>query len=146
MGDSTLSGSSREPGEPLRIAVADDHPAFRDAVATWLREACGFEVVGTSHADPLALAALARQRADLLLLGASFPKMVDPDLVRHVKSSSIAPRVVVMSTYPRCVAERVTLDAGADGMVDKNELVRELPSVLERIFGGPVLPAGGRAA
>ena len=127
----------------LRIAVADDHPGFRNAVGAWLREVCGFEVVATSRADRAALAALAKRRADLLLLGTSLAKGVDPDLVRHVKSNSIAPRVVVMSTYPRSVAKRAMIDAGADGMVDKDELVRELPNLLATIFGAPALSAGG---
>jgi len=86
---------------------------------------------------------LAERRADLLLLGATFPKVVDPDLVRYVKSNSIAPRVVVMSAHERRVAERATIEAGADGMVDKNELVRELPSLLATIFGAHALSVGG---
>ena len=141
MGDSTLSGPSREPGEPLRIAVADDHLAFRDAVAAWLREVCGFEVVGISPTDPAALAELAKRRADVLLLGVSCTKTVDADLVRHVKSNSIAPRVVVMSMYPGSVAQKPTIDAGADGTVDRYELVRELPGLLAMIFGAPALSA-----
>jgi two-component system response regulator DesR len=140
MGNLAMS-LTHEPVQRLRIVVADDHAAFRNAVVAWLREACGFEVVGTSHADPVALAALAKQRADLLLLGASFPKIIDPDLVRHIKSNSIATRVVVMSTYPRSVAERPTIDAGADGMVHKNQLVRELPSLLATIFGARAVSA-----
>jgi len=143
MGDSTLSGPPREPAERLRIAVADDHHAFRDAVAAWLRETCGFEVVGVSHTDPVALAALAKQRADLLLLGASSRTLLVADLVRQLKSNSIAPRVVVMSMYPRSVAEKAATDAGADGAVCKNELVSELPGLLATIFGAPALSAGG---
>jgi DNA-binding NarL/FixJ family response regulator len=139
MGDFALSGSQQEPAERLRIAVADDHLAFRDAVAAWLREVCGFEVVGASNTDPVALAALARQRADLLLLGASSTRMLVPDLLRHLKSNSIAPRVVVMSMYPRSVVEMAATDAGADGTVCKNELVRELPGLLATIFGAPAL-------
>jgi DNA-binding NarL/FixJ family response regulator len=135
------SGSQREPAARLRIAVADDHLPFRDAVASWLREVCGFEVVGISPADPAALAALAKRRADLLLLGANFPKVVDPDLVRYVKSNSIAPRVVVMSAHERRVAERATIEAGADGMVDKNQLVSELPGLLATIFGARAVSA-----
>ena len=114
---------------------------YRAALVAWLREACGFEVVGSSPADPVALGALATRRADLLLLGVSSQKIVDADLVRHVKSNSIAPRVVVMSMHPRSVAERAATDAGADGMVDKNELVRELPGLLATIFGAPALSA-----
>ena len=143
MGASTSSGPPREPLKRLRVAVADDHLAFRDAAAAWLREVCGFEVVGISPTDPAALAALAERRADLLLLGATFPKVVDPDLVRYVKSNSIAPRVVVMSAHERRVAERATIEAGADGMVDKNELVRELPSLLATIFGAHALSVDG---
>ena len=78
--------------EPIRLAVIDDHPLFREGVTRSLTELGGFEIVaeGGSKEDALRIAADALP--DIMLMDISMPggglSAIAPILARALDASN----------------------------------------------------------
>jgi len=58
---------------PIKIAVVDDHPLFREGVTRSLSEIGGFEIVGEGGTRDDAVRLAVEQRPDILLMDISMP-------------------------------------------------------------------------
>ncbi|RAY14953.1 DNA-binding response regulator [Actinomadura craniellae] len=127
--------STPAPGPaPPRILVVDDEPAVRNTLAGGL-EYEGYQVV-TAADGRQALAALAREAPDLVLLDVMMPGMDGLTACRRLRATgSTVP--VLMLTARGMVGDRVTgLDAGADDYLakpfDLDELLARVRALLRR--------------
>src|SRR5262245_34418520 len=59
----------------VRIAIADDHPIFRDGLRRLLESEPGFEVVGEADDGRTAQEVVAHTRPDILLLDLAMPRV-----------------------------------------------------------------------
>ena len=120
----------------LRVLVVDDEESILDFVELGLRYE-GF-VVESALDGPSALACVARQRPDLVVLDLNLPGMDGLEVCRRVRQSSDVP--IVMLTARGEVDERVEgLEAGADDYLPKpfkfKELLARIRAVLRRRTG-----------
>jgi DNA-binding response OmpR family regulator len=121
----------------LRILVVDDEETIRDFVQLgFTYEGFEVEVAGDGAS---ALAALARQRADLVVLDLNLPGLDGVDVCREIRRQSDLP--IIMLTARDDVDNRVTgLDAGADDYLCKpfkfKELSARVRAVLRRRHAG----------
>src|SRR5215213_9799466 len=100
---------------PIRLAVIDDHPLFREGVARCLKE-MDFEIVaqGSSRDDAVRIAD--QQRPDIILMDISMPggglSAIAPILERHPDQS------IVMLTVSELTDDVMqALKSGAKGYV-----------------------------
>jgi DNA-binding response OmpR family regulator len=122
----------------LRVLVVDDEESILDFVELGLRYE-GFAVERALD-GPSALASVARQRPDLVVLDLNLPGMDGLEVCRRLRQSSDVP--IVMLTARGEVDERVEgLEAGADDYLPKpfkfKELLARIRAVLRR-HAGPV--------
>ncbi|TFI58090.1 response regulator [Sphingomonas parva] len=127
---------------PPHIAVVDDEPDLRDAVATYLR-ANGYEVSEADGGE--ALHTLMRERpVDLVVLDVNMPGEDGITIARQLRSRG--PVGIVMLTANTELVDRVTgLEVGADDYVGKpfelRELLARIRAVLRRLETAEVAPA-----
>lgn len=125
-------------GRPLRVALVEDHELVRAAVRHALDAASDIEVVGDAATAEEAVAMVAAERPDIVLVDIDLPGMRGTELVRD-----LAPRFpetwLVMLTVSR--TERDLLDAvraGARGYLSKNlspdALVRSVRAVRDGVM------------
>jgi DNA-binding NarL/FixJ family response regulator len=110
-----------EAGEPerssLRVVVADDHPLWRDAVASDLAGA-GMTVVATADDGPAAVRRATATRPDVLVLDLNLPGMRGHEVCRAL--GSLPTRVLVLSASGEQQDVLEAVKAGATGYLVKS--------------------------
>jgi DNA-binding NarL/FixJ family response regulator len=119
---------------PVRVLVADDHPALAQAVKSTL-ESDGYVVCAEAASAPDAVAAALRERPDLCLLDIEMP------------GNGIAAAREIMAALPETAVVMLTvssseddlfdaLRAGAAGYLLKDTDPARLPHTLRAVLGG----------
>ncbi|MFF4193107.1 response regulator transcription factor [Nonomuraea sp. NPDC001831] len=131
--------------EPARLLVVDDEPALREALQSSL-EFEGYRV-GTANDGQAALAALAAEPYDAVLLDVMMPRLDGLTACRRLRAQgNHIP--VLMLTARDAVGDRVSgLDAGADDYLVKpfelDELLARVRALLRRGALGTGAAGGG---
>ena len=103
--------------EPVRVLVADDHPLWRDAVASDLAEA-GMSVVATAEDGPAAVRRATATRPDILVLDLNLPGLRGHEVCRAL--GSLPTRVLVLSASGEQQDVLEAVKAGATGYLVKS--------------------------
>ncbi len=120
------------------IFVVDDEAAARDMVGDYLRMH-GFEVTLCDGGAALR-EALAKDRADLVVLDLNMPEEDGLSLVRHLKQTGNVP--VIMLTATASPIDRVVgLELGADDYLAKPAELRELLARIRSVLRRAAAPA-----
>ena len=86
-----------EEQEVIRVALADDHPVFRDSVRQLLSLEPGFEIVG-EVGDGEEVSALLRDcRPDVLLLDLQMPRLDGQTTMLWLRSETTATRIIILT-------------------------------------------------
>ena len=109
---------------PCRVLVVDDEPAIRRFLRTSL-DAQGFNITEAPDARS-ALAMMARNAIDVLVLDLGLPDMDGLDVIRTLREQGSAVPIIVLSSRSDEVAKVRALDLGADDYVTKPFGVDEL--------------------
>ena len=83
----------------VRVLVADDHPLYREALATAVQTRSGLELVGQVETGTHALADIERLQPDVAVLDARMPDMAGIEVLGRLQAMSIGTRVVFVSGY-----------------------------------------------
>ena len=122
---------------PLRVAIADDSPAFLSAAASHIAALPGCQLAGTASTAAQALALVESAAPDILLLDLGIAPRRALELVRDVKASPCAPAVVALTLFHTPEADAAARSAGADALVGKDSFVAGLSRALEALFPDP---------
>ena len=119
------------------ILVVEDEPSIGEVVTLYLKRA-GYRVTAVRDGEA-ALAALARQLPDLVVLDLMLPKVDGHEITRWLRERGDTP--IIMVTARREEADRIAgLEMGADDYMVKpfspQELVSRVRAVLRRTRGG----------
>ena len=126
----------------VRIMIVDDNPAFSWAAKSFLNTNPNLRVVAsvTSAAEGLEL--LDQVKPDLVLMDVVMDRMSGLEATRLIKQEENAPKVVVLTMH-NAAEYRASADAaGADGFITKDNLVAELPPLIESLFPGETKESG----
>jgi two-component system nitrate/nitrite response regulator NarL len=119
---------------PIRLAVVDDHPLFREGVARCLKD-MDFEIIAQGSSKDDALRIVEQQRPDIILMDISMPggglSAIAPILERHPEQN------IVMLTVSE-LTDDVTqaLKSGAKGYVLKGVGYQVLAQILRTVASG----------
>jgi two-component system, OmpR family, KDP operon response regulator KdpE len=120
-----------------RVLVIDDEAAILRALRINL-SARDYDVTTASDGTS-GLAAMARQRPDVVILDLGLPDMEGTDVIRGIRGWSSVP-IIVLSAHEQELQKVQALDAGADDYVTKpfgmNELLARLRAAIRRAVPG----------
>ena len=120
----------------IRVLLVDDNMAFLGAATKFLNSLAGVEVVARATSAAGGLARAAALSPDLVLMDVVMPGMNGLQAVSLVKQGIGAPKTVVLTLHNPEAYRAGAKTAGADGFIAKDELVVELPPLLESLFPG----------
>lgn len=129
--------------EPIRILITDDHPLFREGVATTLDNLPEFQIVGQAETVEETLKLVATLLPDVVLLDINLPG--DSGISAATKISSAYPVVnIIMLTASEDEDDLLkALKAGASGYIIKGVHAKELVNaVLSVVEGGTYISKG----
>jgi len=124
----------KKSGKKKRILLVDDDPAILDIFSLLLQEA-GYRVETAEHAIA-AVAAVVRQRPDLVLADIRMPIVDGKGLVAELKSSRDTKHipVVAITGYDGPGAEESAYRAGYDGYLTKPIDVKAFPQQVAKFL------------
>jgi DNA-binding NarL/FixJ family response regulator len=105
---------------PLRIVVADDQRAVREALATVLDAEPGFAVVGLAADGAEAVELAHRFSPEVVLMDLRMPNVDGVAATRRLASELPDVKVVVLTTFADDASILAALDAGALGFLTKD--------------------------
>ena len=106
----------------IRVAVADDHPIFREGLSQAVSIDPEIRIVGEAADGDEALTLCAEQKPDVLLLDLKMPRCNGFVVLEQIFRVAPATAVLVVSGQPAPDLEERLLAAGARGFLAKSDL------------------------
>ncbi len=120
----------------IRIAVADDHPLYREGVARSLADDAAFAVVGQAADADAAVDLVQRLAPDIVLLDISMPAGGGISALRRIMALPAPPKVAMLTVSEDDDDVMQVLKAGAVGYILKGVGSRELLSIVRDVARG----------
>ena len=133
------------PGTPIRLGVADDHPAIGAAIALAAQSSVDgrpIQMVGHARTVAAALELVARRgpdAPDVLLCDLQIEHGIDGLAVFEAARGAHGPEMIAFTAHARASLMRAVFEAGGTGFLSK---ALELPAILEAVR---TVAAGGTA-
>jgi DNA-binding NarL/FixJ family response regulator len=106
--------------KPLRIVVADDQASVREGLVLLLGLVGDIEVVGSAPDGEQALALVARENPDAILLDLNMPVLDGVETTKRITADHPGVAVVILTTYSDDASVLAALRAGARSYLTKD--------------------------
>lgn len=128
--------------DPIRVALVEDHRAYRESLAALLRGAPGFLCVGEFASGEEALAQFPRLKADVALVDLALGQLSGLDCIRGLRQIQPGLHLLVLTNFDDVNKVFSAIQAGAHGYLWKRT---SFPRVIEAIQevhegGAPITP------
>jgi DNA-binding NarL/FixJ family response regulator len=124
---------------PRRVLIVEDHPLLAEALDLLLRRQDGFSVIGTESTAAGALAAVARERPDLVVMDQHLPDGKGTDATQAIHRRDRAIKVVLLTGDARDETLLAAIEAGVAGFIPKSESVANIVSLIGRAASGEIV-------
>jgi DNA-binding NarL/FixJ family response regulator len=128
-----------DPGEPIRVLIADDQQLLRAGFRVILQSEPGIEVVGEAEDGVDAVAQARSLRPDVVLMDIRMPKLDGLSATEHLMKLPDGPRVVVLTTFDHNEYVVRALRAGAYGFLLKDAPASRLVAAVRAAAHGDAL-------
>jgi DNA-binding NarL/FixJ family response regulator len=123
-------------GRPLRIVIADDQASVREGLVLLLGGLPGVEVAGAAADGEQALALVAEQQPDAILLDLHMPVLDGIGAIRRLTAEHPGVAIVVLTTYVDDSSVLEALQAGARSYLTKDADRTDIARALEAAADG----------
>ena len=130
--------SERTETELIRIAIADDHPAFRDGLCEVLQLEEDFRVVGTAANGEEILEIVEKYQPEILLLDLFMPGLDGLAALRRLRERGSPTKVIVLTASEDRGHLVEAMQSGAAGVVLKHDQTSVLIKSIRRVHGGEI--------
>src|SRR5580658_2594130 len=124
---------SRESMGSLSILVVDDCEAVRHRVCALLSSHAGWFVCGEAIDGLEAVEKAKRLRPDVVLMDVSMPRMDGIEATRILRREVPESDVIIVSQNDPALTEKVAVQAGARGFIDKSNISQDLLRTIETL-------------
>ena len=121
---------------PVRVVIADDHPAIIDAVARYVADEQDVDLVGQASDGEQALQQIEQLRPDVAILDIRMPKLGGIEIVRRLHGTVEAPALILFTGYPERSLLLEALDAGASAFLLKESPLPDLVRAIRIVVAG----------
>ena len=120
----------------IRVILADDHAVVRAGLRAMLRTTHDIAVVAEAANGLEAIAAVAREPADVIVMDLSMGEVDGLAATRQITSTEASVKVLVLTMHAEDEYLLAALDAGASGYLVKNAVERELVDAIRAVAHG----------
>ena len=120
--------------EPIRIFLADDHPALRAGLAAILNSQSDMKVIGEAGSGRETLEA--RVGVDVYIIDLRMPEGDGVQVIRQLRKRDTSIKVLVLTTYDNEEDIFRALEAGARGYLLKDTTSDELVGAIRQVHAG----------
>ncbi|WP_250573774.1 response regulator transcription factor [Nonomuraea sediminis] len=120
----------------VRVLVVDDQAVVREGLVLVLELLPGIDVVGSAGDGEAALALVATEQPDVVLMDLRMPRMDGVEATRRIRTDHPATQVVVLTTYADDDSVFAALRAGARGFLTKSADSDEIAKAITTVMRG----------
>jgi len=131
-----VSAGSGASVRPLRLLVADDHPAILEAIAQFVASEDDIELVGLASDGEDALRLIAESRPDVAILDIRMPRLGGVEILKRLAQVESAPAVILFTGNPERALLLESLAAGARGFLAKQAPLANLVRAVRAVADG----------
>jgi DNA-binding NarL/FixJ family response regulator len=128
-----------EPGGRIRVLIADDHPVFRDGLATLLEPHPDIDVVARAADGAEAVALAAEHRPDVIVMDIQMPQVNGIEATRRVLAADPSVGVLVFTMGEDDGTLLSAMRAGARGYLVKGASQEEVTRAITSVHAGGVV-------
>ena len=122
--------------DPIRVLIADDHPAVRAGLAAVVLAEADLAVAGHAENGEQAVALYREHRPQVVLMDLRMPVLGGVEGTRRIVAEFPDARVLALTTYQGDADVRRALDAGARGYLLKHMLMTEVIAAIRAVHRG----------
>lgn len=120
----------------IRILLVDDHAIVRAGLRLVLQSVEDFDVVGEADTAAAAVAAVARDRPDVVLLDINLPDGSGLEVAERVRDIAPDSRILVLSVHDDLEVVKESVRIGAHGFLRKDTTPADLRAAIRAVHSG----------
>ncbi len=121
-----------------KILLVDDHPLVRDGIQTMLKDEASLQLAGSSKTAAEALAFLANEEPDIILLDISLPDMDGLQLCEKIRVKYKTVKIIGLTSTNEAGIITGLLQRGGNGYLLKNMERADLLEAIQTVLKGRV--------
>jgi len=118
----------------MKVIIVDDTIAVQDRLIQILASVPEVEIAGTAVSAKAAVELIDEQNPAAVILDWSLAESNGMRVLRYVRSSGLATKIIVVTNYSDSVTRRLCMEAGADYFLDKSFEYERIPGILSAIM------------